>query len=320
MTTKEIEIKGTDPLLVLGVNDSLIKIIAEQFPLKIVARGQKIILSGEDYILEQVNRIIGEMLVTINRTGTLDKSDLDTLIQLELSGHKRDLEVTPDTVILYKKSGVIKPRSPNQERYYKSTIHNDIVFGIGPAGTGKTYLAVAIAVAALRNHEVKRIILTRPAVEAGESLGFLPGDLTEKIEPYLAPLYDALHDMLPADKLKVYSEQHIIEILPLAYMRGRTLNNAYVILDEAQNTTRMQMKMFLTRLGTNSKAIVTGDITQIDIPDKKGSGLIEAREILRNIDGIDFIYFESTDVVRHRLVKEIINAYNGESSRKAPEK
>jgi len=320
MTTKEIEIKGTDPLLVLGVNDALIKIIAEQFPLKIVARGQKIILSGEDYIIEQVNRIIGEMLVTINRTGTLDKSDLDTLIQLELSGHKRDLEVTPDTVILYKKSGVIKPRSPNQERYYKSTIHNDIVFGIGPAGTGKTYLAVAIAVAALRNHEVKRIILTRPAVEAGESLGFLPGDLTEKIEPYLAPLYDALHDMLPADKLKVYSEQHIIEILPLAYMRGRTLNNAYVILDEAQNTTRMQMKMFLTRLGTNSKAIVTGDITQIDIPDKKGSGLIEAREILRNIDGIDFIYFESTDVVRHRLVKEIINAYNGESSRKAPEK
>lgn len=320
MTTKEIEIKGTDPLLVLGVNDSLIKIIAEQFPLKIVARGQKIILSGEDYIIEQVNRIIGEMLVTINRTGTLDKSDLDTLIQLELSGHKRDLEVTPDTVILYKKSGVIKPRSPNQERYYKSTIHNDIVFGIGPAGTGKTYLAVAIAVAALRNHEVKRIILTRPAVEAGESLGFLPGDLTEKIEPYLAPLYDALHDMLPADKLKVYSEQHIIEILPLAYMRGRTLNNAYVILDEAQNTTRMQMKMFLTRLGINSKAIVTGDITQIDIPDKKGSGLIEAREILRNIDGIDFIYFESTDVVRHRLVKEIINAYNGESSRKAPEK
>ncbi len=320
MTTKEIEIKGTDPLLVLGVNDALIKIIAEQFPLKIVARGQKIILSGEDYIIEQVNRIIGEMLVTINRTGTLDKSDLDTLIQLELSGHKRDLEVTPDTVILYKKSGVIKPRSPNQERYYKSTIHNDIVFGIGPAGTGKTYLAVAIAVAALRNHEVKRIILTRPAVEAGESLGFLPGDLTEKIEPYLAPLYDALHDMLPADKLKVYSEQHIIEILPLAYMRGRTLNNAYVILDEAQNTTRMQMKMFLTRLGINSKAIVTGDITQIDIPDKKGSGLIEAREILRNIDGIDFIYFESTDVVRHRLVKEIINAYNGESSRKAPEK
>jgi phosphate starvation-inducible PhoH-like protein len=320
MITKEIEIKGTDPLLVLGVNDSLIRIIAEQFPLKIIARGHKIILSGEANIIEQVNRIIGEMLVTINRKGMLDESDLHTLIQLELSGQKRDLEVTPDTVILYKKSGVIKPRSPNQERYYKSTIHNDIVFGIGPAGTGKTYLAVAIAVAALRNHEVKRIILTRPAVEAGESLGFLPGDLTEKIEPYLAPLYDALHDMLPADKLKVYTEQHIIEILPLAYMRGRTLNNAYVILDEAQNTTRMQMKMFLTRLGINSKAIITGDVTQIDIPDKKGSGLIEAREILQNIDGIDFIYFEPTDVVRHRLVKEIINAYNGESSRKAPEK
>ena len=191
------------------------------------------------------------------------------------------------------------------------------MFGIGPAGTGKTYLAVAIAVAALRNHDVQRLILTRPAVEAGESLGFLPGDLTEKIEPYLAPLYDALYDMLPPEKVRVYEEQHIIEVLPLAYMRGRTLNNAYVILDEAQNTTPMQMKMFLTRLGANSKAIVTGDITQIDLPDRQKSGLIDALEILRGIEGIEFVYFDTTDVVRHRLVKKIIKAYNGESPNKS---
>ncbi|HCL00251.1 MAG TPA: phosphate starvation-inducible protein PhoH [Candidatus Marinimicrobia bacterium] len=311
MIKKEIEIKGVDPLLVFGVNDSLLKILTESFPLKIVARGNKIILSGEEPFTEQVNRIINEMLLTINRKGFLNDEDLKALINVELNGKKPNLKEAPDTIILYKKSGVIKPRSLNQERYYKSTLKNDIVFGIGPAGTGKTYLAVAIALAALRNHEVKRIVLTRPAVEAGESLGFLPGDLREKIEPYLAPLYDALHDMLPAEKLKAFTDQHIIEILPLAYMRGRTLNSSYVILDEAQNTSSMQMKMFLTRLGANSKAIITGDITQIDIPDKKSSGLIEAKNILNHIDGIDFIYFDPSDVVRHRLVKDIIKAYNG---------
>ncbi len=314
MIKKEIEIKGIDPFLVFGVNDILLKLLSERFHIDIMARGNTIHLNGEETIIQQVNRVIGEMLLTINRKGYIEESDLQILINVEIAGEKHDQEVTADTVILFKKSGAIRPRSVNQERYYKSTLRNDIVFGIGPAGTGKTYLAVAIAVAALRNHEVKRIILTRPAVEAGESLGYLPGDLKEKIEPYLAPLYDALHDMLPADKLKGFTDQHLIEILPLAYMRGRTLNNAYVILDEAQNTTSMQMKMFLTRLGANSKAIITGDITQIDIPDKVGSGLIEARNILNKIDGIDFIYFEPGDVVRHRLVKEIIKAYNGKST------
>ncbi len=250
------------------------------------------------------------MLLTIGQKGYVDENDIHTLISIEKSGKKSGEDVTPETVILFKKSGAVKPRTLTQEKYYKSTMQNDIVFSIGPAGTGKTYLAVAIAVAALKNHDVQKIILTRPAVEAGESLGFLPGDLEEKIQPYLAPLNDALFNMIPADKMKSFSEQRIIEILPLAYMRGRTLNNAFVILDEAQNTTSMQMKMFLTRLGANSKAIITGDVTQIDIPNRQNSGLIEAQRILTGIDGIDFVYFDHRDVVRHKLVKEIIKAYS----------
>ncbi|MBU1634520.1 PhoH family protein [bacterium] len=314
MSKKTIELKGVDPFQIMGVNDSHLKMLADKFPLNIFARGTHIHLEGNDIHIEQVNRIIGEMLLTTSQKGYVEATDVQTLINMELSDQPLDKEITAETVILFKKSGAIKPRSVNQGRYFKATIQNDIVFGIGPAGTGKTYLAVAIAVAALRNNDFKRIILTRPAVEAGESLGFLPGDLKEKIEPYLAPLYDALHDMLPADKFKAYTDQHVIEILPLAYMRGRTLNNAFVILDEAQNTTSMQMKMFLTRLGVNSKAIITGDITQIDIPDKVCSGLIEAKNILTHIDGIEFIYFDPSDVVRHRLVKEIIKAYNGKES------
>lgn len=314
MAVKTIELKGVDPALVFGVRDAFINKIEESFAVRLVARGTKINLDGDEKTIAQIERVIGEMLATINRKGFVDERDVATLINLELGGQPLPGEITADTVILFKKTGVIKPRSVNQEKYFRATIKSDLVFGIGPAGTGKTYLAVAIAVAALRNHDVQRLILTRPAVEAGESLGFLPGDLTEKIEPYLAPLYDALYDMLPPEKVKVYEEQHIIEVLPLAYMRGRTLNNAYVILDEAQNTTPMQMKMFLTRLGANSRAIVTGDITQIDLPDRQKSGLIDALEILNGIEGIEFIYFDTTDVVRHRLVKEIIKAYNGENS------
>ncbi|MGC9363070.1 MAG: PhoH family protein [Fidelibacterota bacterium] len=314
MTRKTIDIKGIDPLQIMGSNDLFLKMLTDKFPLKIFARGTQIHLEGTPDHIEQVNRILGEMMLTASQKGFVEAADVETLISLELSDHPLDQEITAETVILFKKSGTIKPRSVNQEKYYRATLKNDIVFGIGPAGTGKTYLAVAIAVAALRNHEVKRIILTRPAVEAGESLGFLPGDLKEKIEPYLAPLYDALHDMIPAEKLKTFTDQHTIEILPLAYMRGRTLNNAFVILDEAQNTSSMQMKMFLTRLGANSKAIITGDITQIDIPDKKSSGLIEAKNILQNIEGIDFVYFNPGDVVRHRLVKDIIKAYNGKDT------
>lgn len=311
MSTKVVEIKGTDLALLFGVRDIFLNRIESSFKIKIFARGNRLTLEGEEVRLQQVERILGEMMLTINQKGYVDEEDVTTLINLELGGQKLPEEITAESVILFKKNGVVKPRSNNQERYYRSTLQNDIVFGIGPAGTGKTYLAVAIALAALRNHEVQRLILTRPAVEAGESLGFLPGDLTEKIEPYLAPLYDALYDFLAPDKLKIYEEQHTIEILPLAYMRGRTLNNAYVILDEAQNTTPMQMKMFLTRLGANSKAIITGDITQIDLPTQQKSGLIDALEILQGIEGIDFVYFDATDVVRHRLVKAIIKAYNG---------
>lgn len=212
-------------------------------------------------------------------------------------------------IILYNKNDFVKPKTPTQIEYCNSISGNDIIFAIGPAGTGKTYLAVAFAVAALKNKQISKIVLARPAVEAGESLGFLPGDLSEKIDPYLKPLFDALEAMLPYEKLKGYFEKNVIEIVPLAYMRGRTLNNSFVILDEAQNSTTMQMKMFLTRLGPNSKAVITGDITQIDLPSKEQSGLIQAASILRGIEGVSFVYFDKSDVVRHRLVKEIIDAY-----------
>jgi phosphate starvation-inducible PhoH-like protein len=214
-----------------------------------------------------------------------------------------------NNIILYKKNDYVKPRTETQFEYLRQVKQNDIIFAIGPAGTGKTYLAVAFALSALKNKEIGKIILARPAVEAGESLGFLPGDLSEKIDPYLRPLFDALEDMIPYDKLKTYLERNTIEIVPLAYMRGRTLNNAFVILDEAQNATSMQMKMFLTRLGANSKAIITGDDTQTDLPGREISGLVQIQKILKGIEGIAFVYFKKTDVVRHKLVKEIINAY-----------
>jgi phosphate starvation-inducible PhoH-like protein len=214
-----------------------------------------------------------------------------------------------DSAILYTKVGIIKPRSPGQRAYVQQIRRNDIVFAIGPAGTGKTYLAVAMAVASLKNRDVTKVILARPAVEAGENLGFLPGDLREKVDPYLRPLYDALDDMLTIEKLKSYMEKRIIEIVPLAYMRGRTLHNAFVILDEAQNATALQMKMFLTRLGEHSRAVITGDITQIDLPLSTVSGLVQIQEVLKAIPGVAFAYLDRNDVVRHRLVKDIIDAY-----------
>jgi len=212
-------------------------------------------------------------------------------------------------IILVNKNDFVKPKTPTQLEYFNAILNHEIVFAIGPAGTGKTYLAVAFAISALRNKQVTKVVLARPAVEAGESLGFLPGDLSEKIDPYLKPLLDALEDMLPYEKLQNYLEKNIIEIVPLAYMRGRTLNNSFVILDEAQNATTTQMKMFLTRLGPNSKAIINGDVTQIDLPKKENSGLIQVEKILQGIEGVSFVYFNKSDVVRHRLVKEIINAY-----------
>ncbi len=259
------------------------------------------------------------MIYVFNTTNRLNSEDVNTIIDLTLSG--RDIISSEDynSIVLYTKKDVIKAKTKTQLEYVKAMSEFDICFAIGPAGTGKTYLAVAFAISQLKKGIVKKIVLARPAVEAGESLGFLPGDLKEKIDPYLRPLYDALEDMLPSEQLKNYIEKNIIEIVPLAYMRGRTLNNSYIILDEAQNSTNIQMKMFLTRIGPNSKAIITGDITQIDLPRKTESGLILVRDILHHVDGVGFIYFKKADVVRHKLVKDIIHAYekynNGEDNK-----
>jgi phosphate starvation-inducible PhoH-like protein len=252
----------------------------------------------------------------LNKNGSLNPNDIDTVIDLvSVNGSAPDVTSETqmedsDSAILYTKMGIVKARTQGQKQYIQQIRKNDIVFAIGPAGTGKTYLAVAMAVAALKNRDVTRIILARPAVEAGESLGFLPGDFREKIDPYLRPLYDALEDMLSVEKLRGYLEKRIIEIVPLAYMRGRTLHNAFVILDEAQNATAMQMKMFLTRLGPNSRAIITGDVTQIDLPTKTTSGLVQIQEVLKKVQGVTFCSFDKNDVVRHKLVKDIIEAYD----------
>lgn len=331
MVERKIKLSGVNTLALLGYNDIYLHLIEKKFDAGITIRGDNLILKGEKDEVEKIERVFKELIFILNKNGHLTENDVNIVIDLvkldseDLSTtHKKRKHVEDefDSIILFTKNGPIKAKTPGQIEYYRQVKRNDIVFVIGPAGTGKTYLAVAMAVASLKNHEVNKIILCRPAVEAGENLGFLPGDLREKIDPYLRPLYDALDDMLPADKLKSYFDKRIIEIIPLAYMRGRTLSNAFVILDEAQNATSLQMKMFLTRLGVNSKAIITGDITQIDLPSRTTSGLVEIQEILKGIDGIAFVYLDKNDVVRHRLVKDIIEAYdrynamNGKSNEK----
>ncbi len=281
----------------------------------LVIRGDNaFIKSNNEKEFATVSRIIDEMVFLAKRQEHITVDDVRLVADLvdDRGGEPRQNGNTGQDkgdVILYNRNDFVKPKTPTQIEYCNSISGNDIIFAIGPAGTGKTYLAVAFAVAALKSKQISKIVLARPAVEAGESLGFLPGDLSEKIDPYLKPLFDALEAMLPYEKLKGYFEKNVIEIVPLAYMRGRTLNNSFVILDEAQNSTTMQMKMFLTRLGPNSKAIITGDITQIDLPMKEQSGLIQAASILQGIEGVSFVYFNKSDVVRHRLVKEIIDAY-----------
>ena len=299
-----------------GVNEENLNFLKEKFPgAIIVVRGDNIFLkSGDEKEFSTASRMIDEMVFLAKRQERVTADDVRLIADLiddTRNGKAAGENGNQDRgdVILYNKNDLIKPRTPTQIDYCNTISENDIIFAIGPAGTGKTYLAVAFAVAALKNKQVGKIVLARPAVEAGESLGFLPGDLSEKIDPYLKPLFDALEAMLPYEKLRGYFEKNIIEIVPLAYMRGRTLNNSFVILDEAQNSTTMQMKMFLTRLGPNSKAIITGDVTQIDLASKEMSGLIQASEILKGIEGVAFVYFNKNDVVRHRLVKEIINAY-----------
>lgn len=306
---KTIEIKATDLAAIFGVADAHLKILEKTFPVKLIARGGDLQIDGEDEAVGQVTEVIHEMIQTYSSRGSLTKGDVSKLAQLV--GVKNGIsQDSPSDVIHYSRQGGITARTAGQSKYIDMVRKNDITLSIGPAGTGKTFMAVAFAVAALQNHEVGRIILCRPAVEAGENLGFLPGDLKEKVDPYLAPLYDALEAMLPQAKLKPWLAKKVIEVIPLAYMRGRTLDNSFLILDEAQNATTMQMKMFLTRLGVNSKSIINGDITQIDLPRKKDSGLIQVMDILRGIDGIGIVELSESDVVRHRLVKEIILAYD----------
>ncbi|MBP1655968.1 MAG: Phosphate starvation-inducible protein PhoH-like protein [Bacteroidetes bacterium] len=318
VTEKKIKIEGADTFGLLGLNDSNLEIIERCFDATVVVRGDMITLRGAANEVDQLERIFKELLFLLKKNGSLTTSDVETVIDLVTANGEPAVPKTLasglttdelDNVILFTKNQIIRAKTPGQREYLHRIRSNDIVFAIGPAGTGKTYLAVAFAVASLKNNEITKIVLTRPAVEAGESLGFLPGDLKEKIDPYLRPLYDALDDMIPAEKLRGYIEKRVIEIAPLAYMRGRTLNNAFVILDEAQNSSAMQMKMFLTRLGPNSRAIVTGDVTQIDLPSKQSSGLVQIQEVLRDVEGIAFVYFDKQDVVRHRLVKDIIDAY-----------
>jgi phosphate starvation-inducible protein PhoH and related proteins len=295
-----------------GVNDANLELIRKKFPgLKIVARGNEIKIIGDELqvaaLMEKLNRLVAHF----QDHGSLHVKDVEHLLNGAFNGEAGKPGETSKDVLVYGPGGtIVRARTPNQRRMVEAVETNDIVFAIGPAGTGKTYTAVALAVRALKNREIKRIILTRPAVEAGENLGFLPGDLKEKIDPYLRPLYDALYDMIPGEKLRGFIENGIIEVAPLAFMRGRTLDNAYVILDEGQNTTENQLKMFLTRMGPSAKFIVTGDVSQVDLPRNQPSGLVQATSLLKNIKGIEFIKLEAIDVVRHKLVRDIIHAYD----------
>lgn len=299
-----------------GAQNEYFELIKKGFPkLRLVARGNELKVLGEESEQQRFEKVFARILTHIAQFQNLDAAVLEDILGITGSAVRTDEKKAEPVAfkgepIVYGPNGVIvRARTPNQLKMVQSIAHNDILFAIGPAGTGKTYTAVALAVRALRNKEIKRIILTRPAVEAGENLGFLPGDLKEKVDPYLRPLYDALDDMIPADKLKDYLERRVIEVAPLAFMRGRTLDNCFVILDEAQNATDMQLKMFLTRMGPTAKFIVTGDLTQIDLPKKTQSGLATAVKLLEKIKGIDIIHLSGSDVVRHKLVRRILEAY-----------
>ncbi len=318
MTETIINLDSVDPIEFFGVNNGKLTILKKKFPLlKILSRGTQIKLSGAPEEIETAKEKIELVIQYLERSGHLSESYFEQILggdDAEIIDHFVDQNAN-DVLVFGPNGKTVRARTQNQKSMVYSIDQNDVMFAIGPAGTGKTYTAVALAVRALKNKLVKKIILTRPAVEAGENLGFLPGDLKEKIDPYLRPLYDALDDMIPADKLGYYMSSRTIEIAPLAYMRGRTLDNAFIILDEAQNATDLQIKMFLTRIGANAKAIITGDLTQIDLPKNQKSGLAKALRILKNISGIAHIQLNEEDVVRHRLVKAIIKAYEDESEK-----
>ena len=321
-------LKEMDPVEVYGVNDRFIKSICSHFPnLKVVPRGEKLIMKGEEEQIEAFLKVLEMLIAKRMKKRTLSMDDVDSIFETlsfnsfggekgadsnDCSSDSAAQSQAPEDIIVYGNEGkIIRARTKNQKRLVDDYQSHDLIFATGPAGTGKTYTAIALAVRALKNREVKRLILTRPAVEAGERLGFLPGDLKDKLDPYLQPLYDALQDMVPAQRLKSYMEDGTIQIAPLAYMRGRTLESAFVILDEAQNTNLVQLKMFLTRMGNHAKFIVTGDITQIDLPNKGDSGLKRAMEILKGIPGISYVNFTKEDIVRHPLVTKIVKAFEG---------
>ncbi len=313
MIEKVIYLEGIEPVNLYGVKNTRLEKLKEYYPkLKIIARGNEIKVRGEEQKINEFEEKIDLIIEYLQKFKHLKDSEFDALIRDEGEGEEmmKAKETTEDALVYGINAQPVKARTVNQRKLVTDHYENDLVFAIGPAGTGKTYTAIALAVKAFKEKEVKRIILTRPAVEAGENLGFLPGDMKEKLDPYLQPLYDALRDMIHPRKLTDFIEEGIIEIAPLAYMRGRTLDNAFVILDEAQNTTVNQLKMFLTRMGKNAKFIVTGDITQIDLPRKQRSGLIEGMEILKNISGISIVHFDERDIIRHKLVKDIVAAYN----------
>jgi len=307
--THRLSTEGVDPLALAGVNDGNLVELARRLGVRVSLRGDMLMLQGALPAVERAAQV-AQALVELARMGeTLDVADVDRIVSDEAQGSLGRPAEGEYKIILPGLRRVIQPKTAGQREYLQAIVQHDIVIGIGPAGTGKTYLAVAAAVDALARKRVRRIVLARPAVEAGESLGFLPGDLHEKVDPYLRPLYDALEDMMPRDRVQKAIENRTIEIAPLAYMRGRTLADAFVILDEAQNATGMQMKMFLTRLGVNSRAVITGDKTQIDLANREDSGLLQVERILPGIEGIGFCYLADTDVVRHRLVRDIIRAY-----------
>jgi phosphate starvation-inducible protein PhoH and related proteins len=316
-----IELEGIRPIDFYGANNSKLAIIKKRFSqLNIAARGNKLKASGSEDDLRVFHQKVSAVVDHIERFGQINEPSLDRIMlgQEQEPAPGASAELGQDVIVHGPSGNLVKARTPNQKRMVSLSEKNDILFAIGPAGTGKTYTAVALAVRALKNKEVKRIVLTRPAVEAGESLGFLPGDLKEKIDPYLRPLYDALDDMLPASKLNYYMTNRVIEIAPLAFMRGRTLDKAFIILDEAQNATNSQLKMFLTRIGPSAKAIITGDLTQIDLPGNQHSGLYPSVQLLREVQGIATVFLAEEDVVRHRLVRDIIRAYEGAASQQNP--
>jgi phosphate starvation-inducible PhoH-like protein len=309
LTEKSITVEGVEPLLLFGFNDQYLRKVEAAFPeTRVVARGNQVHLLGSESDVARIERVLAELALVLHRNGNLTENDVETVLALE-AGPEGPRSDAADTILFTPAGGTVKARTPGQVALVEAARKHDIVFAVGPAGTGKTWTAVALAVSALKSRQVKKIVLCRPAVEAGENLGFLPGGLRDKVDPYLRPLYDALEEMMGLEKLRASLDANTVEIVPLAYMRGRTLHQAFVILDEAQNATAGQMKMFLTRLGAGSRSIVTGDVTQTDLPKATVSGLVQARDILEDIPGIAFIDFDKGDVVRHKLVKDIIEAY-----------